>query len=340
MTLAFIAAATALTALALAFLVPALWKDARAWALAALLVLPLATLALYRHLGQPDALDAAAVAPPATAEETGPGSLDEAIVQLRQRLEQTPDDLEGWLLLGRSLRFQERFADSLDAYAHAYALAPDEPGVMVEYAEAQVLASPERRIEGQPLALIEQALQRDPTQQRALLLLGAQRMQAGQPAAAAQAWEKLLALVPAESLPTLRERIDEARSQAGLPPLPPPAEASAPSLRVQVSLAPALAASLPQGATLFVFARAVDGPAMPVAAKRLPLGRLPIEVELSNADSPMPSARLFDQDQVSLVARISRTGSANATAGDLEGTLDASPEPGAVFALRIDRVVE
>lgn len=332
----FILGALALTAVALAFVLPPLWQKARKLAIVVTLALPLAAIGLYLHAGAPDALS------PQPHSAAAPTSFDDALTALRARLAQTPDDLEGWLLLGRTLRFQEDFEASRDALRRAHELAPEQPDLMVDYAESMVLARQDRRIGGEPLALIERALALDPTQQRALLLLGAHQIQTGQPAEGAATWEKLLDLAPVDALPALRERIDAVRAEAGLPPLPAQSREAEgePTITLDVDIDPALAASVPPGAALFVLARAIDGPPMPFAAKRLPIGGFPRSVTLGNADSPMPSARLFDQKQVRLVARISLQGVANAQPGDLEGTVDAGVEPGARIALRIDRVVE
>ncbi len=334
----FALAALALTALTLAAIARPLWRDARGWALSLSLAVPLLCLGLYALVGTPEGLSANTAG--IDAERTSEPTLEQALVGLRARLLEQPDDLDGWLLLGRSLRVQADFEGSRDALAQAYRLAPDQPDVQVEYAEAMVLANPERRIDGEPLRLIEQALATDPRHQRGLLLLGAQQIQAGRPAEGASTWERLLDLVPPETRPALRERIDTARAQAGQPPLPTEAEDDPPSLRIELDLAPALAEAVPPDAVLFLLARPVDGPGIPFAARRLPVGDFPRTITLGDADSPMPSARLFDQPRVRLIARISRAGQAERRAGDLEGTLEIVPEPGARIALRIDRVVE
>ncbi|TXK65767.1 tetratricopeptide repeat protein [Alkalisalibacterium limincola] len=108
-----------------------------------------------------------------------PGSLEEAVDNLAAHLAENPDELEGWVLLGRSRKSQERFQEAELAFAQANRLAPDDPDILVEFAEARVLASPDRRMEGEPLEMILAALERDPTQQRGLLLLGIHHQQAG-----------------------------------------------------------------------------------------------------------------------------------------------------------------
>lgn len=348
MTVFIIAAIILIAATALALARP-LWHGARAWALAALVIIPTATGGLYLGVGTPAALDPEQVAAAAT-DATGAAelSIDQALTALRTRLQQQPDDLEGWLLLGRTLRFQQDFPGARDAFMRAFALAPESAEVLVETAEAMVMASERPLIEGEPLAMIQRALEIDPDQQRGLLLLGAHHIQAGRAEAGLVHWQRLLELAPPESLPSLRQRIDEVRAEAGLPALPPTAAetaetAEARSLTIELDISPALAetaAALPDSAQVFVLARRIDGAGPPLAAKRLPLGPFPRTIVLGDADNPMAAGSLFEQPRIRLIARISRRGGANAEPGDLEGSLEIPAEAGTRIALSIDRVIE
>jgi cytochrome c-type biogenesis protein CcmH len=210
---------------------------------------------------------------------------------------------------------------------------------MVEYAEAITLAGADRRIGGEALALLERALEIDPQHQRALWFLGIERFQSERWAEAAALWERLLPLVPVETRATLLTQINQARDRAGQTPLEH--AAGEPVMTVTIDLAPALQSRLGAGDTLYVFARQPDGPAMPLAVKRLPAAGFPRTVALSDADSPMPTLKLSGQSKIRLVARISKSGDAGARPGDLEAApLDVELAPGAGYALRIDRVVE
>lgn len=337
----FVLGCIALIAFTLIALLWPLWREARGWALALLIAVPVSAGLIYHSVGTP-AVFGPIPQPVESAQHSDANlSLEQALTSLRSRLQQNPDDLEGWMMLGRTLRFQQDHPGARDAFMRAYALAPDSPDVMVETAEAMIMATERPLIEGEPLQLIQRALAIDPDQQRGLLLLGAHHIQSGRPAEGLVHWERLLELAPEESLPALRERIAEVRAEAGMAPLsmPEPVD-DAPALEIEITIAPELADRVPANAVLFVLARPVDAPGAPFAAKRLQGGAFPRTVTLGNADSPMPSARLFDQPQVRLIARVSIQGVANAQPGDLEGALDVSPEPGARIALRIDRVVE
>jgi len=167
----FVLASLALAALALAFVLPPLWRQARGTAVVLALAIPLAAVALYALLGLPAALD--------PVNTKVPGSLDEAITQLERRLAEEPASVEGWVLLARSRSAQERWPEARDALAKAYALLPDEPDLMVEYADAQMRAAPDGRFPEGAVALLEQVIAGQPSHQRGLFYLGAARLQAG-----------------------------------------------------------------------------------------------------------------------------------------------------------------
>ena len=302
------------------------------------LATPAVALGLYLLLGSPAALDPVNV-------ET-PDTLEEAIVQLERRLAEEPSSVEGWVLLGRSRMAQEQYAQARDAFAKAAALLPEDPDLSVEYADAQMRAAPDGRFPADAAARLERVVAEHPQHQRALFYLGAQRYQAGRPADAAALWERLLPLVEPKTAAVLRPQLDAARAEAGLPPLPAGAPGSAsdesgPTLAVMITVAPELAASLPPGATLFVFARPVDGAGPPVAAERVAAAAFPAEVTLSDADSLMPTAKLSQLDRVEVVARLSASGDAAAATGDLESAPQViAVEAGAKIALTLDRIHE
>lgn len=328
----FLLGALLLCALVLAFVLPPLWRGARRSALVLALALPVGAAGIYALLGTPDALDPKNVEAPKT--------LEDAIAQLERRLADEPGSVEGWVLLGRSRMAQQKWPEARDAFAKAHALLPDEPDLMVEYADAMMRAAPDGRFPVEATAMLEKVIAGQPTHQRGLFYLGAQRLQAGQPAQAAELWERLLPLLDARTAEALRPQLAMAREQAGLPPLvETPAVAAGPSLEVTVELAPKLAANLAEGDTLFVFARTPDGAGLPVAVKRLAAKDFPITIGLSDADGLMPAQKLSMQTQVRLMARISKSGDAAAAAGDLEAEAQViDVRDGAKITLSIDRV--
>lgn len=330
----FALASLALLALTLAWLLPPLWRGSRTTALALALLLVGGTVGVYALVGTPDALDPRNVAQATT--------LEEAIGQLERRLEREPASVEGWVLLGRSRMAQKHWAAARDAFEKAHALLPDEPELMVELADAQMRAADAGQVPDTAAQLLERALVAQPGNQRALLILGGLRLQAGEPAQAVALWERLLPLLTPEAAQALAPQIAAARELAGLPaaaPTPADAAPPGPALEVTVQLAPELAAQLPPGATLYVFARTVDGGGLPVAVKRLPVPEFPHTLTLSDADGLMPAQRLSQQAQVNLMARISRSGDAAAATGDFEAEpLRVDVRPGQRATLVINRV--
>jgi cytochrome c-type biogenesis protein CcmH len=294
---------------AAAFATWPLWRGHRRLAIGLSLGILLAAAGLYRLEGEPLALDPANIAAPTT--------IPEAIAQLERRLAAHPEEFEGRVLLARSYMAEQKYEQARDAYALATAQQPDDSDLTVEYAESLLRTSPDRHFPPAAVAMLENAVAKNPQNQRALFFLGLQRMQSGQPAEAAALWQQLLPLLPADAGAEVRKQIDSARQAANLPPLPPPV-APAPLLRAVVSIDPTLANKLPAGAVLYVFARSANGSGPPLAVVRVALDRLPVEVTLSDADSPMPTAKLSAQTKVLVMARLSLSGDAQAASGDIE----------------------
>jgi cytochrome c-type biogenesis protein CcmH len=172
---------------------------------------------------------------------------------------------------------------------------------------------------------VRHALSVQPGHQRATWLLGVSQRQEGLSAEAAKTWEPLLAQVDAATAATLRQQIDAARADAGLPALPAAAEPAdkAPginALTVKVSLDPDFAsrARLHGDTTVFVIARMPGGPPMPVAVEKRSLQELPLTLTLDDGDSPMPTQKLSALKEVELVARLSVSGDPLRQEGDIE----------------------
>ncbi len=313
-TLTFAIAGGLLVLVVAALLLRPLWRDSQKLVLGIALFIALGTVALYRIVGAPAALEVQ----PAVAM---PQTMDDAIGELQAELKKHPDQAEGWRLLGQALGNSQRFTESRDALAHAARLAPRDPDVLTEAAQSRALADPEHRFDTVAVALLRQAIVVQPQHQRARWFLGIAQRQAGENAEAAKTWEPLLAMVDANTAPSLRVQIDEARKAAGMQPLPAAAPVAAqPGLRVRVTLDPDLAARarLRGDATVFVIARAAGGPPMPVAVERHTLQDLPLDITLDDGDSPMPTQKLSAMHDIEVLARISASGDAIPQAGDLE----------------------
>lgn len=321
----FLILAGVLSLAVLALLLGPLWRSSHGFATGLGVVVLASTLWLYQMVGTPAALDPAKL--------VAPNTLADAVTQLEAELARDPSQAEGWRLLGQAYTTEQRFDDARQAYAKAAGLVPQDPDVLVEAAQARALAAEGRRFDPTAVALLQRALQVRPQHQRARWFLGIAQRQAGQAAAAARTWESLLDQVDARTAASLRPQVDAARQEAGLPPLPAAVAAPAPTtatpaggagaghtLTVSVQLDPALAARirLRGDASVFVIARAVGGPPMPIAAEKRSVQELPFVATLDDADSPMPTKPLSAMDEVEVIARMSMGGDANPQAGDLE----------------------
>lgn len=320
----FYLAAAAMIAVALVLLLVPLIRHGRrqgrprgifVLALLVAFALPLGSVGLYLLIGTPVALNGVEKQPEAM-------SIDQAVAELQAHLQTEPKDAQGWLLLAQTYATMHKPADARDAYDHVLNLQADNTAAMVGWAETDSLLRDDHRIEGRSLELLERAVQREPDNQRGLWLLGISQFQHDRYADAAATWRKLQPLLDPGSTvaKAVAEQIAAADARAGTPAAPQPAPATdGPALQVQVTLAPKLKDQVKVGETLFVYARAEQGPPMPLAVARLDAAALPATVTLTDAMGMTPQLKLSSAARVFVGARISRNGQAIAQAGDLEG---------------------
>lgn len=309
-TTGFIAACALLALATFGWVLRPLWKT-RPWPVAvAIVLLAVCTGLLYRLVGTPAALD--------PAQREAPRSIEEAIARLEADLARDPNQVEGLRLLGRAY-LQQQPAKARDAFARAAKLAPDDPDILVEAAESRARADADHRFDAAAIALLEDALRLQPVHQRGRWFLGIALRQQGRDADAAATWEPLLGIVDATTAAALRPQIDAARADAGLPPLAEDgAKSAAPhALTVRLHVDPALVQASPADASVFVIARRSGGPPMPIAVEKHPLSALPATVVLDDGDSPMPTQKLSQLDEVEVLARVSASGDAMPQPGDV-----------------------
>jgi cytochrome c-type biogenesis protein CcmH len=306
------------------------------------LAIPLLAGGLYLALGNPMALDPVLRKP---AEQATAADVEVLVERLAQRMQKQPDDPAGWALLARTYAALQRFEPARDAYKRALALDPKNAGLLADYADALAMTLG-RKLAGEPEQRVLEALAIDPNHLKALALAGSAAMERGDMKAAVGFWTRARDVAPPDSpfLEGVNASLREARAAAGLPPettavaraAPAPAAATGAKLSVQVSLAPGLASRVQPGDTLFVFARAAEGPRMPLAIARHRADELPLTVTLDDAMAMRPELKLSSFDRVVVGARISRSGNAAPQSGDLEGQSAAVPPSGST-AVTIDQ---
>jgi cytochrome c-type biogenesis protein CcmH len=305
------------------------------------ILFPVAAFILYRSIGQPDALSqspsptamtSSAAEKPAAAVMPGM-DMTKAIDSLTKKLEKNPDDVDGWLLLGRAYKSMDRNGEAKDALGKAYAMAPERPEIEVAYAEALALMNPTRRIDGKPLEMIKNVLKKDPLNQDALWLYGMSDYQAGKYQDAITSWEKIrIQLAPdSDVLGSVTSMITDAKTHldanglsdsantAGMASVPPAASGtSGPQIKVHVTLSASRIKQISPGDTLFIYAKAASGPPMPIAIQKLEASALPATVILTDGMGMMPNMNLSQFPQVIIAARISKSGNAIPQSGDLQ----------------------
>lgn len=310
-------------------------------------IVPAAALVAYLALGNPRALDATAPKQRMTDAE-----IVSMVERLAQRMKADPSDPQGWLLLGRSWSALQRYQESADAYAEAAKRLPNNADVLADWADALAMAQG-RRLEGRPTEIIHQALAVDPQHPKSLALAASAAMDRGDNKAAIGYWQALLAIVPpgSEDARGIQATIEQLGGApvASPAPAPQPAARGAPSaapaapgasrIAGRVEVAPSLASRVPPGATLFVYARAAQGPRVPLAILRRTARELPLEFVLDDSMSMAPGATLSGAREVVVEARVSASGGATPVSGDLAGA-SATVAPGATgLRITIDRVV-
>lgn len=316
-------------------------------ALAVTLLLAVFAGSWYWQAGSWRLADEIAAAP---AAGTSPSDADiqGMVARLAAKLEAAPNDPEGWAMLGRSYFVTGRHADAAVAYGKANNLTQSANAEwLVNEGEALALAR-DRDLLGRPAQLFDAALALDPGYGKALWYGALADAQGSQFPRAKQRLELLLAQdLPEELKITVQARMDELRALSGEAPAPAavagkplPVQVGGVSVALQITLAPALGKQLPADATLFVFAKAAKGPAMPLAVQRLPGAKLPLSVTLDDSMGMTPAMKLSQFDRYVFTARLSQSGSAPAASGDLEGSVELGrSEISGPVVLQINRVV-
>ena len=296
-------------------------------------VIPVASLLMYSVLGEPAALDPRALQQGVDGSaEVTPEKLTEMAVALTRRLQDEPNSMEGWVMLGRVQRARGHFEESAEAFAKALALSRDD-NLSIERAE--VLAQKNGgSFAGEPWAIIQRVLTADPHHLNALFLAGSASYAELNFNTALRYWERAREVVPADSpdAPELDRAIAEARNKMGLPAIPPRAAsattdvtASSPATKAalaassisgRVTLVKELQGLVAPTDTVFVYATPVTGSRMPIAILRTTADKLPLDFVLDDSMAMSPNAKLTGMDEVTVRVRISKSGQATAQPGD------------------------
>lgn len=309
-------------------------NPARILAIVLALLIPLGSVLLYLQIGNFKALQ--------PQQQQGEGAegfgvlrSEAALQELEAKLVKLPENPDGWLMLARSYTELQRYADAVRAYAQLVKLVPNESQLWTNYADAMAMNNNQSLL-GEPTRFINKALALDPENTTALALAGSSDMERGDYIAAITHWQKLVSLLPPDypQIQMIHDGINQAREYlsqqkggremlAKLPAANAPEKAAANQAQAisgKVTLSPALLAKAAPTDFVFILARAAEGPKMPLAVIRKQVKDLPLEFTLDDSMAMQPQLKLSGFDKVVVLARVSKSGTPMAQAGDLEGT--------------------
>lgn len=336
---------------------PQLITQAQSWRTAVViaLVFPISALGLYIWLGAPEAISPmppASASAEAATEQAAPPNLDQIVENLASKLQADPNNLEGWVLLGRTHRSMGNLDAALSAFDRALKLNADDELIL---ARAEVLAAKNQgRFDGEPWRVIREVLQRDPQNYAALLLAGSASYANNRYADALEFWQRARLRLSADhpDVPNLIEAMSTVQAKLKNPASPssnPPAQgapsapasgnavsgaapaaavasaaggaASGLSVSGQVRLSSALKSQTSPTDVVFVYAVPANGERMPLALLKTTVAQLPLKFTLDDSSAMLPDRKLSGASQVLVKARISKSGNAIPQSGDWEGSL-------------------
>ena len=293
---------------------------------------PALALALYWLLGNP-AMAVYSAGHPERDWRQPETSVNYFLERIRARVAAVPDDLDAWAMLARSELQLGHNDAALAAAEQLNRLAPNQPDAMLLLTDALAMHGGAAE-HGRARALVAQVLTLEPRNPAAIVMQGMFEQEDGNNSGALAAWQQALTLA---TEPGLRAEIKVLIAHAG-------GAVAAAQPRVQVhaviTLDPALAARVRPEDIVFVAARASAGPQVPLAVARHPVADLPLSITLDDSMAMVAGASLADVKEFYLIARISHTGVATASSGDLEGkSPPQAAADGAAITLTIDHVV-
>ncbi len=313
---------------------------ARNGVVAVSVIVPLVSLTLYGMLGGgPAAFNPNAAVPSSVSAEGHDDPIEGMVASLVKKLQANPDDVEGWVMLGRSYYFLKQHQQAAEAFGKAVALAGEtDANLLADYADTMAVAN-NRSMAGKPYELVQKALALDPMHEKSLWLAGTAAYQAGDLKQAYQYWQRLQQIFPpgsdnAQQIERNLGELSAMMTEQGIEPPAPMAVAApvanpvaasgsgisgATSVSGRVTLVAALAGGAAPEDTVFVFARAAKGPRMPLAILRKQVKDLPLSFELTDAMAMNPAMKLSAFPEVVVGARVSKSGNAMPQSGDLEG---------------------
>jgi cytochrome c-type biogenesis protein CcmH/NrfG len=289
----------------------------------------------YEFLGRPgDAAKARARHLPPATNDAGSGAVSMPVL--------SADSLR-LLDKASAARKNKRATEAASIYAQLAARGQMNSDSWADYADTAATLQ-NGKLVGQPESFIAKSLALDPQHPKALWLEASADEEAGRLDAAAGVWRRLLAILPPDSadakiVAANLQRAAQAVASAGASK-PAPVGGSSTAVSGEVSLAAGLSAKAAAGATLFIVAKSVDSPGVPVAVFRGSVGAWPVKFTLDDSQSMVPGRNLSGAGRVTIEARISQSGQPLPAAGDLQGSTGAiNPADHQSLKITIDRII-
>ena len=293
---------------------PAIWT-----AVVLAVALPLGSMGMYMWVGQPEALNPLALKTP---DQVDPKDLTKMAQTLAEKLQDKPDNLQGWVMLGRTYRTLENFDAALRAYDSALKLSDDDD---LKLERIEVIAMQRQgQFEGEPWNVIREVLQRDPQHFGALLTAGSASYAEGKFADALKYWEQARKPLDANNpdLEGLESAIATVREKLGMPPTKvTPAATSGLNVTGQVSLSASLKSKASPNDVVFIYATPANGDRMPLAIFKTTVSQLPFNFTLDDSTAMAPDRKLSAAGEVMVKVRVTKSGNAMPQSGDLSGSL-------------------
>ena len=293
---------------------PAIWT-----AVVLAVALPLGSMGMYMWVGQPEALNPLALKTP---DQVDPKDLTKMAQTLAEKLQDKPDNLQGWVMLGRTYRTLENFDAALRAYDSALKLSDDDD---LKLERIEVIAMQRQgQFEGEPWNVIREVLQRDPQHFGALLTAGSASYAEGKFADALKYWEQARKPLDANNpdLAGLESAISTVRERLGMPPAKAaPAAASGLNVTGQVNLSASLKSKASPNDVVFIYATPANGDRMPLAIFKTTVSQLPFNFTLDDSTAMAPDRKLSAAGEVMVKVRVTKSGNAMPQSGDLSGSL-------------------
>lgn len=282
----------------------------------------------------------------AVAGESTEQEMEQLIAQLNQRLEQRPQNTDYLMLLGSTQMKLANYVAAADVYRRLSEIYPNDPAVLAQYAQALYLSSA-RALTDKVRTVADKALSINPQQATVLGMMGIAYFEQGDFQQAVNYWQRLLPLLGPVSpnrqmimagIEQARELLQESGVEVAVTPAP--VAENAVSLQVQVAIGDGI--NVDKSASVFVYARAMAGPRMPLAVAKIKVADLPATVTLDDSMAMAPGFKLSGFEQIELVARVSKNGIANRGSGDIEGLLGPvnTAAPADNLSLLIDQWVK